>query len=77
MLFFLCMVVLVLSVNSEVLTLSIYSRTQPGFERGPREVDADVSLVVVTKFAPDAARRCRAKSSGCKVRSPDWLGDIS
>lgn len=57
MLFFLCMVVLVLSVNSGVLTLSVYPRTQPGFERGPREVAADVSLVVVTEFAPDAARR--------------------
>ena len=71
------MVVLVLSVKSEVLTLSVYPRRQPDFGRDPREVDADVSLVVVTKFAPDAARRCRAKSSGFKVRSPDWLGDIS
>ena len=71
------MAILVLSVNSEVLALSIYPRRQPGFDRVSHEVDADVSLMVVTKFALDAARRCGAKSSGCKVRSPDWLGDIS
>lgn len=38
---------------------------------------ADRELVVVVKFAADAAWVCRAKSSVCKVRSPNWLGDVA
>lgn len=38
---------------------------------------ADLELVVVMKFAADAAWVCRAKSSVCKVRSPNWLGNVA